>query len=43
MDIKLTSRGVEVNGHLMAKTPSKKAIADQLKYMLFGTPIPDRS
>lgn len=37
MDIQLNARGVTVNGVPMPVAPSREAIADQLKYMLFGT------
>lgn len=40
MDIQLTANSVKVNGVKMNPAPSHEAIADQLKYMLFGT-VPD--
>jgi hypothetical protein len=37
MNIQLTATQTLVNGQAMANEPTKKAIGDQLKYMLFGT------
>lgn len=36
MKIDITANGVRVNGERMSNPPSKDAIADQLKWMLFG-------
>lgn len=36
MTIKLTATDVIVNGEKMQNAPTKKAIGDQLKYVLFG-------
>lgn len=37
MKIDLTANGVRVNNTIMTPAPTRDAIAEQLKYMLFGT------